>query len=362
MSSHISAVEQLNLLGVALGLAALAGINLYLTVFVTGLAVNQHWITLAPQYQSLEVLGHPAIVAVAGVLYFLEFFADKIPWVDSAWDTVHTVIRPIGGALLGIRVLGHSSPTFDVIVLLLAGGTSLVAHTAKASTRLVANASPEPFSNIGLSLVEDAAVFGGLALIHYNPIAALCVFATALLAFVYFAPKIFRAMKAKIWLVLKKLNGPADAGLPATLPIAVPSKLQDVFSQQNVLSETIAWAIPCLSGSGHRIPANLFGALVATNEEPRRLVFVARKGGRSFAKMIDLEGAQVAREPKFLSENLVIFPAAGKGPKYLFIFPRSSGAMVEEAAEYLRARLAAPSVVAATAPLPEAEPEPALQA
>lgn len=354
-------MEQLNLLGVALGLAALAGINLYLTVFLTGLAVNQHWITLAPQYQSLEVLAHPWIIGVAGTLYFLEFFADKIPWVDSAWDSVHTVIRPIGGALLGIQVLGHSSPTFDVIVLLLAGGTSLVAHTAKASTRLVANTSPEPFSNIGLSLAEDAAVFGGLALIHYNPIAALCVFAAALCAFLYLAPKIFRAMKAKIWLIFKKLNGPADAGLPATLPIALPSKFQDVFSQQNVLSETIAWAIPCLSGNGHRIPANLFGALVATNEEPRRLVFVARKSGRGFAKMIDLEGSQVAREPKFLSENLVIFPAGGKGPKYLFIFPRSHGPMVEEAAEYLRARLAASSS-AAPPPLSEPEPEPALQA
>ncbi len=353
-------MEQLNLLGVALGLAALAGINLYLTVFVTGLAVNQHWITLAPQYQSLEVLAHPWIIGVAGALYLLEFFADKIPWVDSAWDAVHTVIRPIGGALLGIQVLGQSSPTFDVIVLLLAGGTSLVAHTAKASTRLVANTSPEPFSNIGLSLVEDAAVFGGLALIHYNPIAALCVFAAALLALLYFAPKILRAMKAKIWLVFKKLNGPADAALPATLPIALPSNLQDVFSEQNVLSEAIAWAIPCLSGKGRRIPANLFGALVATNEEPRKLVFVARKGGRRFAKTIELEGCTVAREPKFLSENLVIVPASGNGAKYLFIFPRSSGAMVEEAAEYLRARLTAPPS-ATTLSVPETEPEPALE-
>ncbi|MEP6957047.1 MAG: DUF4126 domain-containing protein, partial [Chthoniobacterales bacterium] len=125
-------MEQLNLLGVALGLAALAGINLYLTVFVTGLAINQHWITLAPQYQSLEILNNPVIIAVAGVLYFLEFFADKIPWIDSAWDAVHTIIRPVGGALLGLQVLGHSSPTFDIVVLMLAGGTSLVAHTAKA--------------------------------------------------------------------------------------------------------------------------------------------------------------------------------------------------------------------------------------
>jgi hypothetical protein len=350
-------VEQLNLLGVALGLAALAGINLYLTVFVTGLAVNQHWITLAPQYQSLDVLGHPAIVTIAGVLYFLEFFADKIPWVDSAWDSVHTVIRPIGGALLAIQVLGHSSPAFDVIVLLLAGGTSLIAHTAKASTRLVANTSPEPFSNIGLSLAEDAAVFGGLALIHYNPIAALGVFAAALAAFIYFAPKILRAMKAKIWLIFKKLNGPADLNVPAMLPMTLPSNLSEIFSRQNVLSETIAWAVPCLSGRGRRIPPNLFGALVATNEEPRKLVFVARKGRRGFAQTIDLEGSMVAREPSFLSENLVIFPATGNGPKSLFIFPRSSGGLVEEVSEYLRARLTAPAVAQE-----KVEPEPAMQA
>src|SRR5438552_6225071 len=138
-------MNELQILAVALGLACLAGVNLYLTVFVTGLAINQHWIVLSPAYQSLEVLGQPWIVFVAGTLYFLEFFADKVPWLDSAWDAVHTVIRPIGGALLAIQVLGHPSPAFTVIVALLAGSTSLVAHTAKAATRLATNTSPEPF-------------------------------------------------------------------------------------------------------------------------------------------------------------------------------------------------------------------------
>ncbi len=338
-------MEQLNLLGVALGLAALAGINLYLTVFVTGLAVNQHWITLGSQYQSLDVLGHPAVITIAGILYFLEFFADKIPWVDSAWDAVHTVIRPIGGALLAVQVLGHSNPTFNIIVLLLAGGTSLIAHTAKASSRLIANTSPEPFSNIGLSLAEDAAVFGGLALIHYNPLMALAVFLLALAAFLYFAPKILRTMKAKVWLIFKKLNGPADSSATPTLPITLPAKFANVFSRQNVLSETIAWAVPCLSGRGRRIPANLFGALVATNEESRKLVFVARKGGRAFSQTIELDGLTVARDPKFLSENLVIFASGGKGPNYLFVFPRSSSGLVGAIAEYLRAGLSAPMEV-----------------
>ena len=336
-------MEKLNLLGVALGLACLAGLNLYLTVFVTGLAINQHWIALSPAYQSLEVLGNPVIVSIAGVLYFLEFFADKVPWIDSAWDAVHTVIRPIGGALLAIRVLGNSTPTFDVIVALLAGTTSLLAHTAKATSRLVANTSPEPFSNIGLSVAEDVAVVGGLALIHYNPALAFGIFAVALATFIYFAPKVLRAMKAKLWLILKKLNGPAASDTPeAALPVTLPGKLAPVFARENVLNETIAWVVPCVSGRGRRIPPNLFGALVATNEEPHKIVFVARKSGRAFSQTIDLDGSMVAREPKFLSENLIIFPAAGKGPKYLFVFPRSSAVVVEQVAEYLRRRLTTP--------------------
>jgi hypothetical protein len=330
-------VERLNLLGVALGLAALAGINLYLTVFVTGLAIRFHWIALAPQYQSLEVLANPWIITIAGVLYFLEFLADKIPWVDSIWDAVHTVIRPIGGALLAIQLLGHPSPTYTVIIALLAGGTSLITHTAKAATRLTSNASPEPFSNIGLSLGEDAAVLGGLALIYHNPILAMSIFAVAIAAFFYFAPKILRAMKAKLWLAWKKLNGPAEYRLAPKLPSSLPVRLAPIFAREN--SKTIAWAAPCLSGRGRRIPANLFGALVATNEQPHKLIFVAHKTGRAFSQTIDLDGMMVAHEPKFLSENLIIVPSAGKGPKYLFLFPRSRAADVEHIVEDLRERL-----------------------
>ena len=328
-------MERLDVLGVALGLAALAGVNLYLTVFATGLAIHFHWITLAPQYQSLEVLGNPWIISIAGVLYLLEFFADKIPWVDSIWDAVHTVIRPIGGALLAIQVLGHPSPAFTVIVALLAGGTSLIAHTAKAATRLATNASPEPFSNIGLSLCEDAAVLGGLTLLHFNPLVALIIFLIGICAFFYFAPKILRGMKAKIWLTWKKLNGPADRGAPVNLPITLPARLASVFNHENVLGETIEWTARCISGRGRRIPANLFGALVATKEEPRKLVFVTRR----FARTINLEDSVVGHEPRFLFENLVISPAAGKGPKYSFIFPRSDAVVVEQIVQKLRERL-----------------------
>jgi uncharacterized membrane protein len=338
-------VERFNLLSVALGLACLAGIDLYLTVFATGLAIHFHWIVIAPQYQSLEVLGQPWIIAIAGILYVLEFFADKIPWVDSAWDTVHTIIRPIGGALLAIQVLGHHSPIMDVLIVLLAGSTSLVTHTAKASSRLVANSSPEPASNIGLSIVEDVAVLGGLALIHYNPILAISIFALAIAAFLYFAPKVFRSTKAKIWLALNKLNAAADLHRAATLPIALPARLAPTFSKQNLLGETIAWAVPCLGGRGRRIPANIFGALVATNEEPHKIVFVGRKNWQPFCQTIDLDGLTVAREPQFLSENLVIVPSEGRGPKYSFLFTRSRGALVELIAEDLREKLSRPAAI-----------------
>jgi Domain of unknown function (DUF4126) len=329
-------VERLNLLSVALGLACLAGLNLYLTVFATGLAIHFHWIALAPQYQSLSVLGDPIIVTISGILFLLEFFADKIPWVDSVWDGVHTIIRPIGGALLAIQVLGHSTPALDVVIVLLAGTTALVTHTAKATTRLLSNTSPEPFSNIALSVGEDAAVIGGLALLHYHPVIALSIFLIALAAFFYLAPKIFRATRVKLWLVWRKLNEPAFFHRETTLPLNLPSHLAPIFSKQNLLGETIAWAVPCASGRGRRIAPNIFGALVATNEEPRKLTFVARKGSKPVVQAIELDGMTIAREPKFFSENLVIFPAAGRGAKYSFVFPRSRGEEVERIGDYLR--------------------------
>jgi hypothetical protein len=336
-------MEQLKLLGVALGLASLAGINLYLTVFVTGLSIHYQWITLGPSYQSLEVLGHPAVIIVAGILYFLEFLADKIPWIDTAWDAVHTVIRPIGGALLAIQVLGHPSPAFTLIVALLAGGTSLITHSAKATTRLASNTSPEPFSNIALSLGEDVAVVGGLALIHYSPLLSLTVLVIFIVAFIYFAPKIFRAMKGKIWLTLKKLNGPAifGRGDNQLLP-KIPSRYAATFDRENVLKETVAWAAPCLSGRGRRIPANLFGTLVATKEQPRNITFVGRKSGRPFAQAIELDGCSVTHESKFLSENLLILTGDGKSTKYSFLFPRPEADLTEQIAQDLRVRISAP--------------------
>jgi hypothetical protein len=160
----------------------------------------------------------------------------------------------------------------------------------------------------------------------------LIIFLTGIGAFFYFAPRILRAIKAKIWFAWKKLNGPADRNVPVQLPITLPARLASVFNQENVLGETIAWTAQCISGRSRRIPANLFGTLVATREEPRKLIFVTRKLSRT----IDLEGSVVDHEPRFLFENLVISPAPGKGPRYLFMFPRSDAWLVERIVHGLR--------------------------
>jgi hypothetical protein len=335
-------MDTLKLLATALGLASLAGINLYLTVFATGLAINQQWIILGPQYESLAVLGHPAVITIAGALYFLQFFADKVPWVDSIWDAVHTVIRPIGGAFLAVRVLGNTNPVFDVVIALLAGGIALTTHSVKAGTRLVANTSPEPFSNIALSVTEDATVLGGLALIHYSPIFSLVVLALALSSVFYFAPKIFRAVKVRIFLTWRKLTAPAADKTSAELTTSPPADCDILFHKLNLLGEKIEWAAQCISTASRQIPANLSGCLIATFQEPQKLYFVAHNGWGKVAEILDLEGYKASQESKFLTENLVLYSLDRK-PKFVFLFDRTKSDMVCKITASIQRRLSTPA-------------------
>ncbi len=334
-------MEQLQLLGVALGMASLSGLNLYLTVFATGLSIQQHWIALQPQYAGLAVLANPAVIAIAGALYFVQFFADKVPWVDSLWDSIHTVIRPIGGAFLAIRVLGPTNGVFDVVVALLAGSVTLATHGLKAGTRLVANGSPEPFSNIGLSLAEDASVLGGLALLHYSPVVALCLFSALIAGIFYFLPKMARMLRVNLWLIWKKLNAPASdsQGPEMPLPAELPADFDILFHRLNVLGERILWAVPCISAASRGVPGNLFGYLIATVEGPKEIHFVARRGLAKFAKTFDLEGYKASREAGFLSENLVLHSVVNKNPKRLFLLDRTRAAMVRSMVESIQKRL-----------------------
>jgi len=170
------------LVGSALALAVASGLSLYGTAFVTGLAIRLGWVQLGPAWSGLDVLGEPLVLGVAGVLFALEFLADKVPLVDSMWDGVHTVIRPVGGALLAGRLFGTLSPGAEIAALLLLGAVTLTTHAAKASTRLAVNASPEPVSNGLLSLAENGLVAGSVWLALAHPLLALVAALVALVA------------------------------------------------------------------------------------------------------------------------------------------------------------------------------------
>ena len=309
-------MEILQLLGVAVGLATLSGLNLYLTVFLTGLAVRFDWISLAAEYQRLEVLADPWVLAASGLLFAMEFTADKIPWVDSAWDAVHTAIRPVGAALLAVMVLGESNPVFNVIVGLLAAWLGFTTHALKSTVRLQANASPEPVSNIVLSVAEDATVVLGLGLIFTYPIVALVVAVIALAAIWYFVPRMLRSTWVKLWLCGRKLRlSPVDEEV-AELPDDLPSAARAAVAEHAGAEWSVEWSVPCISGSGPGYPPNRFGWLVAAAGPALMLYFVPRHSNRPRALH---PGSPIARlEQKFLADVLVLEWPGGEQARFLF--------------------------------------------
>ena len=170
------------IVGLAASVSLLSGWRLYLCVFVTGLAMKTGWIELPTHMAALAVLANPWVLGAALIGLVAEFFADKILWLDSAWDAIHTFIRPVGGALLALAIVDANDPAWQIAAFLLGGGGALLTHSAKAGSRALVNASPEPVSNVVVSTAEDVATGGLLALALANPIAALVV-AVLLVAF-----------------------------------------------------------------------------------------------------------------------------------------------------------------------------------
>ena len=191
-------------LGRTVSFALAAGVNVYATVALIGLAVRFGWVDLPPQYDSF---GSDIVIGASVVMYLLEFVADKIPYVDTLWDLVHTVIRPVGGAFIAVTSLGDASPGAATLAALAGGAVAASSHLTKASTRAAANTSPEPFSNWALSLVEDvfAVGLGYLALTH--PLAALGVALAVLACILAFSMVILRL--ASRWLGRWRQPAPA---------------------------------------------------------------------------------------------------------------------------------------------------------
>jgi hypothetical protein len=191
-------IPELTTLATVLGLGFFSGLNLYAVVFVSGLAIRFHWLNLSPSMKSLEVLADEKVLVVSGLMYAIEFFADKIPWIDNFWDAIHTVIRPLAAIFLALYVLGDLKPEVRIIAALICGTLALGSHAAKAGTRLSTNiVSPaEPFSNIGLSLAEDAFAIGSLYFVFKHPFITLAIIGVFMVAILWFAPRLFRAIRS----------------------------------------------------------------------------------------------------------------------------------------------------------------------
>jgi hypothetical protein len=176
-------VSPVELIALAASTSLLAGWRLYLVTLVTGLAMKFGYVALPEHLHALNVLANNWVIGIAAVGTFMEFFADKVAWVDSAWDAVHSFIRPLGGALLSLAIVDSADPAWQVGSFLLGGGAAFLAHAGKAGARTLVNASPEPFSNVIVSTGEDVATGGLLALAIANPIAAAVIaFALVLLS------------------------------------------------------------------------------------------------------------------------------------------------------------------------------------
>jgi hypothetical protein len=197
-------VELAVVLGRTIAFALAAGVNVYATVALIGLSVRFGWVDLPVQYTAF---GSEVVIGAALVMFLLEFFADKIPYVDTVWDMVHTVIRPLGGALLAVTSLGEAGPAATGLAALLGGTVAASSHFTKASTRAVANTSPEPFSNWVLSVVEDVFVVGLGVLALTHPVAALVVALCVLGCMLAFSMAILRL--ASRWLGRWRRPSPA---------------------------------------------------------------------------------------------------------------------------------------------------------
>lgn len=199
-------MEMTEMIVAALGIAWASGLNLYAALATLGILGATGQMTLPPD---LAILAHPLVIAAALFMYCVEFFADKVPGVDTAWDTIHTFIRIPAGAVLALGALGDVSPAVQIAALIVAGGLAASSHAVKAGARVLINTSPEPFSNWAVSLAEDVLVIVGLTLAVLQPTAFLVLLAVFAVLVIWLMPKLWRGIRA-LWNRLAGLVAPRD--------------------------------------------------------------------------------------------------------------------------------------------------------
>jgi hypothetical protein len=215
----MQALDTPQLIALAGALGWASGVRLYLVVLLTGLAGFMGWITLPP---GLQLLAHPVVMGASGFMVFVEFFADKIPGLDSLWDVVHTVIRIPAGAALAAGVFGADSSLLGLVAALLGGTLAATSHAAKATTRAAINTSPEPFSNIGTSLVEDSLVPAGLWLALAHPLVFIPVLLLVLALSIWLIRLCWRFLRQLFVRVARIFSGKPDTGMSPAFTFKSP--------------------------------------------------------------------------------------------------------------------------------------------
>jgi hypothetical protein len=332
-------MDIIQLVGAIVGLGFAAGIRLYATVFVLGVAIRWNWFHLAPGQEHLRVLADPVVLTVAGVACLLEFVSDKIPWVDSLWDSFHTIIRPIGAAVLAAGVVGSVDPALKLILILLCGGVAFTSHSSKAATRLLVNHSPEPFSNIGLSLFEDglAPLVIWLALSH--PLLTAVLVLIFLAGFFWISAKVFRLVRVEwvalwTWVTGPSRTIPQGATQPQVTPALKPEaaaalqvvarnavSLPDavvrvIASNQPVAQNESIVGIRCAATKDIAGLRNSIGHLAIVNDQ---LAFVVRRLCRYHVHRIripDIIHAEWKRG--LLTNTLVLHTSSGRRTFHVF--------------------------------------------
>ena len=275
-------MDTMELLGSTLGLGFLAGLRLYATVLLIGLVVRFHWIALPDSFAHLYVLGNRWVLATAAAAATFEFLADKIPWVDSLWDSVHTFVRPVGAVLLGAMALGSEDPVTRTVIALLCGGVALTGHSTKAATRLFANHLPEPFTNLALSFAGDIFIPAAFWMLIKHREIALGAMALFVFLFAWFSPPIFRSIRVEC--------------------IAIRSVFVKYFSLPP--TETPPEWIRCSAGRGVKGLTNSVGRL---SLEAEQYVFTTRRMFRNRVHRIPLSRISGTRLTRGLLVDALTF-------------------------------------------------------
>lgn len=209
----MEALDQLSTtLALTMGLAWASGINLYATLFTLGYLANTGNLNLPPD---LQIVANPMVMGAAGVMYFIEFFADKMPGIDTGWDTIHTFIRIPAGAMLAVGTVGDLNPAVELAAAILGGGLAAGTHATKAGTRVLINTSPEPFSNWFASVGEDVAVIGGVWACINHPVLFLIALALFVLLMVWLLPRLWVGIKKVFRFIIRlfrREESPLNAG------------------------------------------------------------------------------------------------------------------------------------------------------